>query len=162
MCQVEYMTLLFSHMCVCEFHFVSSFFQKFSHDLSVSHCVSSFGNSIFFVLLNIALVPILKFAWKLIVNQAYMTHVRRFWRTSQSLHLAKHKFFKIYFHNVMTAPTQKNVSWNWQQRKCQTSMWNLSGENLTHSILSIWYYPSLYVLNEQSVILGWWLFLFSY
>ena len=59
MCQVEYMTLLFSHMCVCEFHFVSSFFQKFSHDLSVSHCVSSFGNSIFFVLLNIVLVPIL-------------------------------------------------------------------------------------------------------
>ena len=75
MCQVKYMTLLFSHMCVCEFHFVSSFFQKFSHDLSVSHCVSSFGNSIFFVLLNIALVPILAFALKLIVNQAYIWHM---------------------------------------------------------------------------------------
>ena len=53
-------------------------FRDCTRDLSVSHCVSSFGNSIFFVLLNIALVPILKFALKLIVNQAYMTHVRRF------------------------------------------------------------------------------------
>ena len=162
MCQVEYMTLLFSHMCVCEFHFVSSFFQKFSHDLSVSHCVSSFGNSIFFVLLNIVLVPILnsrgnwlsiKLTWHMFED--FDEHLNLFiWQGIN--------FFKIYFHNVMTAPTQKNVSWNWQQRKCQTSMWNLSGENLTHSILSIWYYPSLYVLNGQSVILGWWLFLFSY
>ena len=157
------MTLLFSHMCVCEFHFVSSFFQKFSHDLSVSHCVSSFGNSIFFVLLNIALFPISKFALKLIVNQAYMTHVRRFWRTSQSLHLARHKFFKDLLSQCNdSAHPQKSVSWNWQQRKCQHSMWNLSRQNLTHFILSIWYYRSLYVLNGERVIFCWWLFLFSW
>ena len=136
-------------------------FRNFTHDLSVSHCVSSFGNSIFFVLLNIALVPILKFALKLIVNQAYMTHVRRFWRTSQSLHLARHKFFYDLLSQCNDSTHPKNVSWNWQQRKCQTSMWNLSRQNLTHSFLSIWYYPSLYVPNGQGVILGWWFFLFS-